>query len=74
MDGASNIKRSGEGIILEGPCDMVIEQTLKFEFTTNNNHVEYEALIVGITIAFEMGATILKAKSDSQLIVNQVSG
>jgi len=36
--------------------------------------VEYEALIVGMLLAKEMGAQSLLAKSDSQLVTGQVTG
>lgn len=47
---------------------------LNFEFTANNNHVEYEALIAGMILALEMGVTRLKTKNESQWATNQVSG
>jgi ribonuclease HI len=68
------LKGSGADVILEGPDDILIEQSLGFEFKASNNQVEYEALIVGITLAQEMRAENLRAKSDSQLITNQITG
>lgn len=40
IDGSSNNKESGVGIILEGLVNILIEQALKFEFTTSNNQAE----------------------------------
>lgn len=37
MDGTSNLKGNNAGIILEGLGDLLIEQTLKFEFKASNN-------------------------------------
>ncbi|XP_039687770.1 uncharacterized protein [Medicago truncatula] len=74
VDGLSNIKGSGAGIILEGPGDLLIEQSLKFDFKASNNQAEYEALIAGMLLAREMGAKNLRARSDSQLMTNQISG
>jgi len=74
VDGSSNLKGSGTGIILEGPRDILIEQSLRFKFKASNNQAEYEALIAGMNLAAEMGAENLKAKSDSQLITSQISG
>lgn len=74
VDGSSNIKGSGAGIILEGPGDLLIEQSLKFDFKASNNQAEYEALIAGMLLAQEMGAKNLRARSDSQLMTNQISG
>ncbi|XP_074323197.1 uncharacterized protein LOC141660133 [Apium graveolens] len=39
-----------------------------------NNDAEYEALINGLKIVLEMGVRNLIAKSDSELVVNQVNG
>ena len=39
-----------------------------------NNEVEYEALITGLKIAKELEVDRLKAYSDFQLVVGQVSG
>ncbi|XP_068466368.1 uncharacterized protein [Phaseolus vulgaris] len=74
VDGSSNQLGSGDGIILEGPNGVLIEQSLKFAFKASNNQVEYEALIAGVLLAKEMGARVLLAKSDSLLITGQVTG
>lgn len=58
-EGASNLAGSGVGIVLEGPEGILIEQSLRFEFKASNNQAEYEALIVGMRLAKEMGATTL---------------
>ena len=47
VDGASNIRGSGVGIILEGPDNITLEQALKLNFRASNKKVEYEALITG---------------------------
>lgn len=59
VDGSSNLAESGAGIVLEGSEGIVIEQSLRFEFKASNNQAEYEALIVGMRLAKEMGATTL---------------
>jgi len=74
VDGSSNQLGSGAGVILEGPNDVLIEQSLRFAFKASNNQAEYEALIAGILLAKEMGAKVLMAKSDSLLITGQVTG
>ena len=47
---------------------------MRFAFKASNNQAEYEALIVGMLLAKEMGAQSLLAKSDSQLVTGQVTG
>ena len=53
---------------------MLIKQSLRFAFKASNNQAEYEALIAGILLAKEMGAKVLIAKSDSLLVMGQVTG
>lgn len=65
MDGISNVKGIGARIVLKGPSDIVIEHVLKFKLTPNNNQEKNKALIVGMILTLEMGATILKVKSNS---------
>ena len=74
VDGASNVKGSRAGIILEGPDGVLVEQSLKFAFQANNNQAEYEALLAGMRLAIDMGVSRLVVRSDSQLVTEQVSG
>jgi hypothetical protein len=59
VDGASNIRGSGAGVVLEGPDGVLIEQSLRFAFKASNNQAEYEALIAGMKLAKEMEVTDL---------------
>ncbi|PNY11290.1 gag-pol polyprotein [Trifolium pratense] len=74
VDGASNIRGSGAGVVLEGPDGVMIEQSLRFAFKASNNQAEYEALIARMKLAKAMEVKDLRAMSDSQLVTNQVSG
>ncbi|XP_052109199.1 uncharacterized protein LOC107460736 [Arachis duranensis] len=74
VDGASNQTFGGARIILESPVGVVYEQSIRFEFPILNNHAEYEALIGGLTLAAEVGATMLEICSDSQVVTSQVNG
>ncbi|XP_027911605.1 uncharacterized protein LOC114170324 [Vigna unguiculata] len=74
VDGASNLKGSGAGIVLEGLEGVLIKQSLRFAFKASNNQAEYEALIAGMLLAKEMGITRLLVKSDSTLVAGQVTG
>ncbi|XP_027922549.1 uncharacterized protein LOC114180429 [Vigna unguiculata] len=73
VNGATNSKESGAGIILEDPQGALIEQLLHFAFRASNNQAEYEALIAGMLLAKELGIQNLLAKSDSLLVTGQVS-
>ncbi|XP_061372972.1 uncharacterized protein LOC133315385 [Gastrolobium bilobum] len=74
VDGSSNAKGSGAGMIVENPDGVSIEHSLSFEFNATNNQAEYEAMIAGLIQAREMGARRLKVFSDSQLVTFQISG
>ncbi|XP_072080892.1 uncharacterized protein [Arachis hypogaea] len=74
VDGASNQTFGGAGIILENPTGVVYEQLVKFEFSVSNNQVEYEALLGGLALAREVGATRLEICSDSQVVTSQING
>jgi len=74
VDGSSNAKGGGAGVVLEGPGDLLVEQSLRFGFKVSNNQAEYEALIAGLELARDMGATDIVCRSDSQLTVGHVTG
>ncbi|XP_016192308.1 uncharacterized protein LOC107633185 [Arachis ipaensis] len=74
VDRASNQTSGGAGVILESPTGVIYEQATKFEFPVSNNQAEYEALLGGLTLAREVGATRLEVCSDSQFVTSQVNG
>jgi len=74
VDVSSNQQGSGAGDILEGPSELLIEQSLKCAFKANNNQAEYEALIAKMLLSWELGAQSLLVKSDSLLVTEQVTG
>ncbi|XP_016164260.1 uncharacterized protein LOC107606747 [Arachis ipaensis] len=74
VDGASNQTSGGAGVILESPEGVIYEQSTKFEFPVSNNQAEYKALLGGLTLAREVGATRLEVCSDSQVVASQVNG
>jgi len=73
VDEFSNQQGNGAGIILEGPNRLFIEKALTFAFKASNNQAEYEALVVGMLLAKELGAQSLLVKSDSLLVTGQVT-
>jgi len=74
VDGSSNQQGSGAGVVLEGPNGLLNEQALRFAFKASNNQAEYEALIAWMLLAKEMDARSLLVKSDSKLVMGQVTG
>ena len=74
VDGASNQKGSGVGLVLTSPEKVVIEKSLRLGFPATNNEAEYETLLEGMTMVQRMGGKSIKLFSDSRLVVSQVRG
>ena len=74
VDGASNQKGSGVGLVLISPEKVIIEKSLSMDFLTTNNEVEYETLLIEMTMVQRMGGKSIKLFSDSRLVVGQVKG
>ncbi|XP_019462945.1 PREDICTED: uncharacterized protein LOC109361868 [Lupinus angustifolius] len=74
IDGSSNQRGSGAGILLEDGQGVTIEHSITFTFPTSNNQAEYEACIVGLQLEKEVGAHKVLICSDSQLVVSQITG
>ena len=74
VDGASNQKGSGVGLVLMSPEKVVIEKSLRLDFSATNNEVEYEVLLEGMAMVQRMGGKSIKLFSDSRLVVGQVRG
>jgi ribonuclease HI len=62
VDGSSNLKGGNVKVVLEGVYDILIEQSLQFDFKANNNQVEYETLIAGMKLAKKNGSEGTKGK------------
>ncbi|KAJ9544554.1 hypothetical protein OSB04_024261 [Centaurea solstitialis] len=74
VDGSSNIRGSGLGIVLKSSHGGNMVYSTRCEFKATNNEAEYEALIAGLEIAYNSGARCLHVRSDSLLVVNQING
>ena len=74
VDGSSNAKCSGAGVVLITPEKRAISYALRLNFPATNNDAEHEALIAGLKIAIEFNLKTIQIFSDSQLIVRQVLG
>ena len=74
VDGATNHKRFGVGLVLISPERIIIEKSLRLDFLTTKNEVEYETLLVGMTMVQKMGGKVVEIFSDLRLVVGQVQG
>ena len=53
---------------------IIIEKSLRLDFSATNNEVEYETLLVGMTMIQKMGGKVVEMFSNSRLVVGQVQG
>ncbi|XP_061364982.1 uncharacterized protein LOC133308378 [Gastrolobium bilobum] len=74
VDGSSNSKGIGAGVIIENPEGVAVEYSLQMKFETSNNQAEYEAFIARLQQAKELGARKLQIFTDSQLVTSQIGG
>ena len=54
VDGASNQKGSGVGLVLTSSENVVVEKSLRLDFLATNNEAEYEALLEGMAMVQRM--------------------
>ena len=74
VDEASNQKGSNVGLVLVSPEKVVIEKSLRLDFSATNNEVEYGALVEGMAIVQRMGGKSIKLFLDLRLVVSRVRG
>ena len=63
---------SGAGVVLISPDGSRLRYAIHLYFLASNNTMEYEALINGLRITVELGATRLYVRGDLELVVDQV--
>ncbi|XP_028089530.1 uncharacterized protein LOC114289895 [Camellia sinensis] len=61
-------------VVLMSPKEFIWEQALRLGWKASNNEAKYEALLAGLRSAEHFSAEQLLIFSDSQLVVNQLSG
>nr|XP_023905174.1 uncharacterized protein LOC112016943 [Quercus suber] len=74
VDGTANQKGSEVGLVLVSPEKITIEKSFRLDFSATNNEVEYEALLMGMTMVRKMCGKAVEVFSDSRLVVSQVKG
>ena len=74
IDGALNQKGSRVGLVLISSEKVIVEKSLRLDFSVTNNEAEYEALMMGMAMVQRMGGKSVKFFSDSRLVIDQVKG
>jgi ribonuclease HI len=72
FDGASSKECVGVGVVFVSPTQETISLSYKLEFKTTNNVAEYEALVLGLRAAKDMGIEELSVFGDTELIIHQI--
>ncbi|XP_069152766.1 uncharacterized protein [Solanum lycopersicum] len=74
FDGASNSKGVGIGAVLMSELGEYYPISAQLRFYCTNNMSEYEACILGLRLAVDMGIQELLVLGDSDLLVHQIQG
>ena len=74
FDGASNRKGVGIGAVLMSESGEYYPISAQLRFYCTNNMSEYEACILGLRLAVDMGIQNLLVLGDSDLLVHQIQG
>ena len=60
VDGVSNQKGSGIGLVLISPEKVIVEKSLRLNFLATNNEAEYEVLLIEMAMVQRMGGKSVK--------------
>ena len=74
FDGSSNTPGNGIGAMIISPKGCHMPFTFKLCFDCTNNMAKYEACIMGIKAAIDMGIKFLDVYGNSTLVISQVKG
>ncbi|XP_075494699.1 uncharacterized protein LOC142532266 [Primulina tabacum] len=74
VDGSSSKDGSGVGVVLISPAGKEVKLAVRLDFRASNNEAEYEAVLAGLRVAINVGATRVLIFSDSQLVAQQMKG
>jgi hypothetical protein len=69
FDRASSSEGAGAGVVLVSPWQETISLSYKLEFEDTNNVAEYEALVLCMRVAKEMGIKEVAVFKDAELII-----
>ena len=74
VDGATNQRGSGVGLVVMSPDKITIKISLRLGFSATNNEANYEALLVGMAMIQKMGGKPVEVFLNSRLVIGQVKG
>lgn len=76
VDGASsgNPGEAAVGVVIKNDREKKEERISQFIGQATNNFAEYMALLIALERAYALGASSVRIKSDSELLVRQING
>ncbi|XP_024171595.1 uncharacterized protein LOC112177546 [Rosa chinensis] len=74
FDGSATSNGGGAGVVLIDPAGNTKALSFKLGFPCTNNTAEYEAFIIGMSTAVEMGMRNINIIGDSNLVISQMRG
>ncbi|KAM1624514.1 hypothetical protein ACFX2K_022685 [Malus domestica] len=74
FDGSSTSTSAGVGIVLQSPHQHRWFFSLKLDFDCTNNQAEYEALVIDLSVLYDLHAARVFVFCDSELVINQLNG
>ncbi|XP_070667534.1 uncharacterized protein [Malus domestica] len=72
FDGSARADGVGVGVVFMSPHRQILPYSFQLSKLCSNNVAEYQALIIGLQMAINMGITALEVFGDSKLIINQL--
>ncbi|KAM1019003.1 hypothetical protein ACFX2C_040564 [Malus domestica] len=73
FNGSSTSVSAGIGIIIQSPTHNLWYFSLKLDFNCTNNQAEYEALVIGLNVLYDLRATLVLVLGDFELVINQLN-
>jgi ribonuclease HI len=62
------------GVVIKDKAGAILGKISRRLGVTTNNQAEYQAIIIGLEKAISIGVKNVVVKSDSELVVNQITG
>ncbi|KAG9458886.1 hypothetical protein H6P81_003394 [Aristolochia fimbriata] len=74
FDGAARKNGAGAGVLFISPNEDLMPYSFILSHCCTNNEAEYQAIILGLGMAIEMGLSQLEIFGDSALVIKQIIG
>jgi hypothetical protein len=74
FDGSICSRGQGVGCVLVSPCGVYYEFAVRLESACMNNQAEYERLLHGLELLWEMGVKEVEELGDSNLVIQHIKG